>query len=676
LIRSIQNIKLFLPILVTIAVLVALASSLGRFLVSGALVLLAPGYLLWQVLGGDLRLPRLAAPALWIALSLSITPLVFLWSSTLGLRLSPTVLRVVFISLGLAAVWLWAIEHRAPSTKRQLHRSNVPPFQRSTIPTPNPQPPTPIWLWASFGLLFGLVALTRVLHIRGIAMPLWVDSVHHTLLVRVVGETGRIPVSLQPYLPIDELPYHWGYHTVVAAWRGLTDVSLVPAVLWSGQVLNALVMPSMYAFGAYILRSPRGGLLAAGCAGLLSILPAYYVTWGRYTQLTGLLVLPVLLITSMALLERQALSWRTLIPTATLLAGLFLIHYRVLIFYAAFMLPYALLLLARRPRHAAAMVIRCLLLGGIMLLLVAPWAALLVRRMLVPLASMPSGFVGTDSYNNVDRALLLAGNSRALFVVASIGALLAVLQRRWRVLALVGWIATMLLIANPTLAGLPPLWLINNHAVIITLFVPVSVLAAHGANSVWLRIERMKNEKWNIGMRHDPSSRHLPSFIFNFLMLGFALWGTWNLRSVVHPQTILAADADLRAIEWVAEHTPADARFLTNSTPWLNDAPRGTDAGWWLLPLAGRWVSTPPALYVYGSPEYKQAMDDLNRRVAALATGDRAALHDLVRRERIDYLYLGARGGPIKPELVRNDPMFVPVYDQAGVLIVAVQLVP
>jgi hypothetical protein len=457
----------------------------------------------------------------------------------------------------------------------------------------------------------------------------------------------------------------------------VSGAPLVPAVLWGGQVLNTLAMPTMYALGAYLLRSPRAGLLAAGCAGLLSLMPAYYVTWGRYTQLTGLLVLPALLIVSISMLECRTLCWRMLTLAAVLLAGLFLIHYRVLIFYAAFVLPYALLLLVRRPRHAGAILVRCLVLGGLMLLLVAPWAMLLVRRMLLPLADTPSGLVGTDSYNGVDRALLWAGNNRALFVVAGIGAVLALVQGRWRAVAVTGWIGTMFLLANPSIVGLPPLWLINNHSVIITLFVPISLLAAYGANVVWLNIETLKMAKGRAdSVRQRASFFSLQSLIFNLVMLGLALWGTWNLRSVVNPQTILATDADLRAVEWVAEHTPTNARFLINSTPWIGNAARGTDAGWWLLPLAGRTVSTPTALYIYGSPSYKQTMDDLNRRVGALQPGDRDALHQLVRDEQIDYLFIGTKGGPIRRDMVQNDPLLTPVYDQEGVLIMAVEPMP
>jgi len=638
--------------LVPAAALLALLTPVGRLVVAGVLVLVVPGFLVWQVVGRDLHLPRLAAPAMWIALSLSIVPLVFLWASTLGVPLTPAVLQVIFALLGLLALWIWLVRP----------------------PTPNFRFPTPTWLWISYAGLFSLILLTRALHIRGIAAPLWVDSVHHTLLVRIIGETGRIPLSLEPYQPVSNLPYHWGYHTVAAAWRGVSGLPLVESVLWSGQVLNALIMPTMYALGAYLLRSPRAGLLAAGCAGLVSLLPAYYVTWGRYTQLTGLLVLAVLLLVTTMLLERPRISWRLLVVVSLLVAGLFLIHYRVLIFYAAFLLPYSVLLVARRPRQAGAIVLRGAMLGGLLLVLVAPWAWLLVRRIVVPLASVPRSLASTDSYNSFDWNLLLAGNNRALLIMAGIGGAVALLQWRWRTLALAGWIGTMLLIANPQSLGLPPAWLINNHAVIITLFMPLSLLVAHAVNTVLVFINQFIIGRWSVvgGRWSVVGGRWSFNFILQLGAFGLFVWAAWDMRSVINTQTILATHADMRAINWVATNTPADSRFLTNTTPWLNSAPRGTDGGYWLLPLAQRFTTTPTALYEYGTLGDKQHINEVNRRVAGL-NGDRATLHDLVRSEAIDYVYVGPNGGPISAQLVRDDPLFVPVYEQDGVLIMAVR---
>jgi hypothetical protein len=610
---------------------------IGRLLVVGAALLVAPGYLLWSLVAVDLRLPRFVAPALWLGLSLSLIPVLFLWSSSLGLRLSAALLSVQLAGVTLLALWRW----RRAATRR--------------LP--------PAWLIGGWTLVIGLVSLTRVLEIRGIAAPLWVDSLHHTLLVRIVGETGRIPTSLEPYLPIPSLRYHWGYHTIVGAWRGIARLPLLEGVLWSGQILNVLIAVAIYGLGAFVLRSPRAGLIAAVAAGLLSILPAYYVTWGRYTQLTGLLLLPGLLIASIGLSEQPRWSWRLIGLTALLLSGLMLVHYRVLVFYAAFMIPYTLLLALRRPRSLGSLVLRFLAVGGIATLIIAPWAWEMLQRVLIPYAAAPSGLVSSDSYNSVSWQLLNYGNNPKLYLVAGIGTLLALALRRWRVIAIAAWIGMLFLLANPQLLGLPATWFINNDSVTITLFMPVSLLVGFGVNQLARWLERFSPPCFKLWTR-------------GALAAGFvavALYGTWQLRSVVNDVTILARPADIQALNWAAENTPQDARFLVNSTHWLNGSYRGTDGGWWLMPLAGRWVTTPPAVYIYGKPEYRRAVESLNKRIAELTPAEIDQLKQVIRDERITHVYVGNESGPIKADTLFGDPMFTPIYDERGVTIFAVR---
>ncbi len=476
----------------------------------------------------------------------------------------------------------------------------------------------------------------------------------------MIGETGRIPTSLEPYLPVENLKYHWGYHTVVAAWSSLAGLPLPTMVLWSGQVLNTLVVLGAYALSASVLRSPLGGLFGAGVAGLLSIMPAYYVSWGRYTQLTGLLVLAPLLVATAVALERPRAGRRILLAPAILLAGLMLVHYRVLVFYAAWALPFAVLLWAHRSGSWLRIAGRLLAIGVLALLLALPWSAMMVQRAIVPVVGS-GNLAGTGGYNTIDQSLLFAGNGRVLYVAAAFGALVSL--RRWRVLAIAAWIGVLLLIANPQIVGLPPTWLINNHSVVITLFLPVSVLVAAGA----LQIIR-----W---LRRLPRPLRRPLRVVALLACaGLALVGAWQLRDVVNAQTVLALPQDVAAIEWAAANTPAEARFLVNATPWLDGAYRGADAGWWLLPLAGRWVSAPPALYIYGTPEYRASVEDFNGRLNALDDYDVAGTLQLAREAGITHIYVGGMlSGPLRADVLAGDPGLETVYDRDGVTIFAVR---
>ena len=127
----------------------------------------------------------------------------------------------------------------------------------------------------------------------------------------------------------------------------------------------------------------------------------------------------------------------------------------------------------------------------------------------------------------------------------------------------------------------------------------------------------------------------------------------------------------MAAIVWAAEHTPADARFLVNATSWLS-LQRGVDGGWWLLPLAGRWVSAPPVIYTYGAPDYVRAIGQLNKPVIGYQKGQPQPIYNLIARERISYIYLSARAGPLTVETFAGNPLFEVVYRHEGVTILAV----
>jgi len=152
---------------------------------------------------------------------------------------------------------------------------------------------------------------------------------------------------------------------------------------------------------------------------------------------------------------------------------------------------------------------------------------------------------------------------------------------------------------------------------------------------------------------------------------GLALWGAWDLRDVVNPTTVLATPADVAAITWVAEHTPPDARFLINAAPWLGTG-RGGDGGWWLLPLAGRWTSTPPALYDYGPADYVRETRARTQQLLDFDPGQEPALYQLIDRDQITYIYLGPNPKPITAAAFPTSQGFEKIYQQGGVTIFAV----
>lgn len=651
------------------------AGPAARMAVAMALLLLVPGYLIERALPAP-RYHLLIRVALWVALSFSAIALLYQWLWLAGLPLTSPALHLLAAALALAGlVCAW----------RDLER-----------PAGDKAPAPAIWLLFAFVCVVTLVA--RFQQIESLVLPAWVDSVHHALLVRLVAERGLVPTNLEPALPIPELTYHWGYHVAMGALMQLSGLDLARTLLWPGQILNALAAPLAGALALLLWRRPAAALVAALVAGLLSLFPAYYVSWGRYTQLAGLLLVPGLAAAWRAALTSGSRGWWA--ATAVLLAGLFLIHVRVLIFGLALLavlgLIWAVLEGSGRLR-AAAIGAGAAAVGAAAL--AAPWLLVLARRVLLPAVAQPQSLVAEGSYTALNQGLLWAENGRSLLALALAATLWSLWRRQVAAATIALWagllvlltdlsllgyllpavgvpligvglsrrrwllagLGALLLLANPLTVRVPPIWAISGDSVVIVLFLPISA-AIGGAAAGLLAVARGRGGR--IAALAGPA--------FAAAVIGLAAWGAYDQRDVLNQTTVIADAADLAAIEWVSANTSPDARFLINAVPWLGVANRGVDGGWWLLPLADRWTSTPPVIFTYGPLPYVEAVRDMNAVVIGYEPGEEQAILDLIRAEGIDYIYLNDRAGPLKAEQLGAIPGLRVVYAREGVTILAV----
>jgi hypothetical protein len=393
-------------------------------------------------------------------------------------------------------------------------------------------------------------------------------------------------------------------------------------------------------------------------------------------------------------------SWFAL--ASLLLAGLVLVHLRVLIFALCLLAIMSLVWAIRQPwavirqRAVVAMVS-----AAVAVVLSLPWLWTAAVRVLLPAVEQPQTLVSRSSYNRLNTGLLWAGHNRLLVAVALASSFVLLWRRRVGVTMLVGWVAllvtlanpwlmsyllpmcgallllaaignrrlwqgfsgVLLLLLNPLLVTFPAIWLLNTEAVIISLFVPLGVLIGGGTALLWAWLCHIRWPRWRV----------LAQSTCMLTLCALALWGAWNSRQVINPVTMLATDADLEAIEWVDSHTSEDARFLINAAGWLPLADRGTDGGWWLLPLTGRWISTPPVLYTYGAPDYVQQVQRQSRLVSGYEPGQEAQIKQLIAEAGITHIYLGAESEPLTREIFSADPNIEVIYEQNGITILAVK---
>ncbi len=631
----------------------------------GALWLLwLPGFILARLLRLQRSADILLQLALQLGLGLSFWPVFFLWSSTLGWRWSTGGARLALLLLSVAGALLLA---QTPWRRLagQLRRDAG-------------------WL-ALFAFVGLLTAITRMWHIRHLALPPWVDPVSHTFIVRSLLQQGAVTDTFAPLLPATITVYHWGYHAIATwlAWllNQTEPVAVAQLLLQFGQVLNTLTVLMVYAAGRVLFNSRRAGLMAAAVAGLVSWFPAFYAAWGRYTQLTGLLVLPVFGLLLWRFKNRP--TWGGGLALALLYTGLFLIHVRVA-FYAVtravilsllllwqrrwqivalwalagavavlLSLPRLLLLWAHRPPPPVLSPQQALATAPVALQQVAqtgasayfPWELLWVPNNALLLSIATGGISGLAGWGNVDAWQRPASGLGLAIILALVGTLLyrrrrrraAVTLRLWSAVALLaGWVAltALLLAVLPALnqlGGGTAMWGISG---VIALFLPISLAA--GGVLAWLT-GQLTPARWSL-----PATAAL-------IAVG-GIWGALATKDTVSSVTVLATPADVAAMAWITRNTPPDALFAINVRPWFSETYVGTDGGYWLTALTDRQAIIGPTI---ASPRGVKQLEVL-AGWSRTCDMDNPAIRVALRAAGVTHIYIGDKGGHLCPEHLRN----------------------
>lgn len=632
---------------------------------AGLAVVWVPGAIATRLLRVGHR-DRIVRFAHEIALGLSFWPILFLLTSTLGLSWSANGARLL---VGGLAAWLVALRIR-----------DARPFRRPDL------------IEGSAVVLATLVAYTRVRQIDGIALPLWVDSVHHTMIVRLLVEQGHLPESYAPFIPESAFYYHWGFHAVAAfvAWlSGLTEGGEIARMLLAfGQSLNVLVFFAVYCGGAALFRSRRTALLAATLATLVSLFPAYYVSWGRYTQLCGLLLLPPLAFAFWRLGRHPTM--RRAVEVAILGGGLALIHVRVSLVFAILASILVIILAIQRRWNGLAW---CGLAGAASLLIALPWIVQLVRAPQVRMIIAPAADERAqwESSNAAPADIVWVPHNAFLFALASGGlfgftpfrigtairvaaivwwlALIALLQRAstrvrrrvarrdaWRLAILAAWVGITAALINLDAVGLPRVRAMTNSAAIIMLFLPLSIAGAHLV-------------RWVADQIFRPPRRRLVLIAATFII---GIVGASRTLHIVNPTTVLATAADRSALEWIRVNVPAQRRFAVGVQPWISGSFRGIDGGYWIPLVAERESILPPGLYPWVMPRERAASTTrlLTSWYEAQQKGDTAVVEQL-RRAGVTHVYFGPANRTAIRAAMAAVPIASRIYDEDGVQIYA-----
>ena len=617
----------------------------------GVLLLLAEhAYRVRQISSaGDGR--RLAwDPAAWwgatIALGVAGWPIAWSLVTLIGAHWSGWLLAITLVCGWAAAVAYWWRDSRWRRNADQSGGIEV-----------NQTPIMAAWQWDHL-LLLSILLLglaLRLVAVRDTPVLPWVDASRHGLITAVMAHTGQTISDYAPYLPVDRFPYHFGFHTLSSSLLILSDWPLDRLLLYLGQFLNALVPLTLFAAVWLLVRQRSAGYLAAFLVALPFFFPAYYTTWGRLTQLTAVLLLPVLLAFTWQLVRGGDAWIDRWWLVGILVAGLFLIHFRVLVYYLPFPLLVLLVSRFRRVRWLAAA-------GGLAFLLILPRLFNLLGDT-NPVLRLGRTIPG---YNNFPTSYLTTGWEQAFLVLAAaalIVTLIAVFHRQsWVVLpfVLIGWVVSLLALLSLDQIGLPVPSLVNLNSMYIMLFVPLAIFLAIVFGELCRLLDLQSGFVRLAGY-----------LLTGALLTAMLVFGMRSQVTILNPQTLLVQPEDMVGLRWLDENLPQDSLVAVNSWRWLGETWAATDGGAWILPLTGHAVTTPPIDHIYNSDLFKQVRE-FNQAASAVTDWSDPAQADWLREQGVSHIYVGKRGGFFDPAQLAANPEMTLLFNQDGVFIFAV----
>ena len=490
------------------------------------------------------------------------------------------------------------------------------------------KPKIVLWHWGIMLLVLGGFIAFRLWQARELALPNWVDSQHHVLIVRKFIDGGGLPASLEPYLP-GPFYYHFSFHSVAAFFASISGQNAAQATLILGQVLNALIGLGIYALTKSISKDWRPALIAALFVTFVTKMPGYYLTWGRYTLLTGTFLLAL----AMAIAQKIRDGHRDLgntLSLALLTAGALLSHYLV-----AFLLALYLIILgidwiiksikSKQWDFKTLLSLVLPALGGLLLSL--PWYLRVLKfsvgRYDVGLDTSGAKIALTAEDWQYVKYVLGPVAAYLLIAIALIALVFAFIKSDYRKLAT--WSLVVMLMTLPT--GIEFMGFRGDYFALIT-FIPITILSALAF--VWLADA--------LPIKRDKEK--IISVFLAVIVCAISVWGFNQTKRAINRTTVIANHDDVEAMDWINEHLPEDARFFVNTTYWGYGIYRSIDGGGWLLPYTGRFSIAPTTFFPYGmNAEMATLWMDWGKHASKITTCD-DSFFSLMNEVNLNYVYV------------------------------------
>ncbi|MBN1872999.1 MAG: hypothetical protein JXA33_02130 [Anaerolineae bacterium] len=511
--------------------------------------------------------------------------------------------------------------------------------------------------WMEIGtiIILGLTLFTRIWFIRDHPYPAWSDSLHHVLLTHLTAVNGQLPLDMEPYFPIPLGQYHLGLYALAAPVQWLAQVPAYTALLWTAQVLNGLCGLGVY----FVLDRNVGrwaGVIGALTVGLLSHQPAFYVNWGRFTQVSSQTVLLVACWMTVDVIamwqhsdsnDTSKLGWHIFF-VSLLNAAVFTLHFTVALFYLCLLglLVAKQLWIAARHKCITRVSMGIMLIAILSLVWVTPvlWPALKIyvanrTRDITQLVASSVIESANKAYFTFDwQSFYYLTVYPWLLIVLLFCFVIGLIRRNELVIVVALWVVLLFLIGNLYILGIRILKLTNLGAVLVMLYLPIGIVIGSGL--------------YELGRIWQTASDKLRTRLMLVGIVGLGCFAAYDYVSDlqvydnVEPYRFFVTPDDMTAMAWIRENTPEDALFAVNTYFWLPNAPHGTDAGYWIPYFTGRKTTVGVMLNHLGDWSYQSHIVEMSRYVEEISKEPQKlevaleALYDF----GVDFIYIGKQG--------------------------------
>ena len=621
-----------------------------RQLMLAALVFVLPGWALltWLFPGRRPAWPVMLGLA--VGSSLALYPTIMLWMDLVGLHPGGTLAWLPMVMALALLVW----RHRDWRPRHAVDA--VQAWARSDA----------LWPDLTLILILFLTFAVRLLVVRTMETALWADSYEHTVMTQLILDHGGLFDSWEPYTPYQSLTVHFGFPTASAVLAWLTGQSSTETVLLVGQLMNGFAALTLYPLAVRIAKGNRwAGVGTVIAAGLLSPMPAFYVNWGRFAQLTGQVILPVALWLMWEAVERRSRPWRAVVLAGLAVSGMALAYYRMPLYYATFVVAWLIGWGLPHWRLDAEAWLRglsrLLLIGAIALPLLLPLVLRLAGGQLA--SGLGSGITKSPAVDILLQDYRFWRNVRfyvpiPMLVAAILAWIVSIVRRSWVAVAIGLWVLVLAALPAGRLIRLPGASYVGSFAILIAMYIPISLLIGWlvGEVAAWLS---------RAGKQHALAP----------VLVVLSLWATWGQVKIVDPWRVMVTHPDMQAMEWIRQNTPEDSLFLVEGFFYQGYSATGSDAGWWIPILADRRNNMPPQyallVEVPTEPGYSQAVVDLVVQLGTVSPSTPEGIQ-LLCDWGFTHAYIGQRQGEVgdgadllfSEQDLTDSPAFSQVYKQ------------